>query len=209
MATPSAAPSGAHSGSSPSGAGIYVAFIPWILFSVISRHDTLAAGAVVALVAAAIIAFPGIRSGHPKMLELGTIAAFVVFTAVALAVDPADGDWLTRYARAIAAAMLAAIAFLSLLGTPFTAQYARETVPRALWDTPRFIRINRELTTMWACVFLAMVPSHVLAGLIDTRRANTIFNWVIPIALIWWAVTRTAKLSGSGGASPAADEPAR
>jgi hypothetical protein len=50
---------------------------------------------------------------------------------------------------------------------------------------------------MWAFVFTAMVPSHVIAGALDTRRANTIFNWVIPIILIVWAAKRTAAVSDS------------
>jgi hypothetical protein len=33
---------------------------------------------------------------------------------------------------------------------------------------------------MWGCVFLLMIPSHIVAGLIDTRPANLIFNWAIP-----------------------------
>jgi hypothetical protein len=52
---------------------------------------------------------------------------------------------------------------------------------------------------MWACVFLAMVPSHIVAGVIDTQRSNTIFNWVIPVVLIVWAAKRTAAVSSSAG----------
>ena len=37
-------------------------------------------------IAAVIIAIPGIRNGRPKILELGTIAAFVAFTLVAFIV---------------------------------------------------------------------------------------------------------------------------
>jgi hypothetical protein len=52
---------------------------------------------------------------------------------------------------------------------------------------------------MWGLVFAAMVPSHVIAGAIDTRRGNTIFNWLIPIALIIWAAKRTTRVSESDG----------
>ena len=33
-----------------------------------------------------------------------------------------------------------------------------------------------------------MACSHVVAGEIDTRRAESIFNWVIPIALVVLAI---------------------
>jgi hypothetical protein len=51
-------------------------------------------------------------------------------------------------------------------------------VPRKFWHSPMFEATNRRLTTMWALVFAAMVPSHVLAGAIDKRPTNIIFNWV-------------------------------
>jgi hypothetical protein len=169
--------------------------VPWILFSLITQRDSLTAAAVVALIASILIALRSISTSGPKLLEIGAVAAFVGFAIVAVVADASATMWLERYARAIAALMLAAIAFGSLLFTPFTEQYARESVPRQFWSSPRFQQVNRRLTTMWGCVFSAMVVSHVLAGAIDTRRGNTIFNWVIPIILIVWAVKRTSEVS--------------
>ena len=161
----------------------------------ITQHDTLKAAAVIALIASVVIAAPSVAAGRPKMLELGAVIAFVGFTVVAFVADPSVTAWLARYARAIAALLLALIAFSSLLFVPFTEQYARESVPRQFWSTPRFKQINRQLTLVWGCVFLVMMVSHVIAGAIDTRRGNTIFNWVVPIILIIWAVKRTGELS--------------
>ena len=175
--------------------GIYIAFIPWVLFTLITQHDTLKAAAVVALLGAVAIALPGLLAGRPKLLELGAVAAFAGFTIVAFTADASSAAWLARYARAIAAGLLALIAFGSLLVTPFTEQYARESVPRRFWSSPRFVTINRQLTLMWACVFTAMVPAHIIAGALDTRRANTIFNWIVPIVLVMWAAKRTAAVS--------------
>jgi hypothetical protein len=177
--------------------GIYIAFVPWVLLTLITQHDTLKAASVVALLASAAIALPSLLSGRPKLLELGAVLAFVGFTIVAFAADASTTAWLARYARAIAAGRLALIAFGSLLMTPFTEQYARESVPRQFWSSPRFKAINRQLTLMWALVFTIMIPSHIIAGAIDTRRANTIFNWVIPVVLIVWAAKRTAAVSGA------------
>jgi hypothetical protein len=185
----------ATTGKDGRGFGIYIAFIPWVLFTLITQHDTLKAAAVVALLGAVTIALPALLAGRPKLLELGAVAAFAGFTVVAFAADASTAAWLARYARAIAAGLLALIAFGSLLSTPFTEQYARESVPQRFWSSPRFVAINRQLTLMWACVFTAMIPSHIIAGAIDTRHANTIFNWVIPIVLIGWAAKRTASVS--------------
>jgi hypothetical protein len=177
------------------GLGIYLAFIPWIVFSVAGEHSTLKLAAIGALLASMLIAARSARAGGPKLLELGAVLAFVGFTAVAFMADPATATFLDRYARAIAAGLLSLIAFGSLLVTPFTEQYARESVPRALWSSPQFKHINRQLTTTWAVVFAAMVPAHVIAGAIDTHRANLIFNWAIPIVLVLWAAKRTARVT--------------
>ncbi len=181
------------------GFGIYLAFIPWVLFALIAQHATLKPAAAVAMGVSTAIAVPALLKGRPKLLELGAILAFGGFTVVAFNADPATSEWLARYARAIAAALLSLIAFGSLLFVPFTEQYARESVPRQFWCSPRFKQINRQLTTMWAVVFAAMVPAHVIAGAIDTHRANLIFNWAIPVVLIMWAAKRTAAASNDAG----------
>jgi hypothetical protein len=113
------------------GKGIFIALIPWIVFTVLASHATLKIGSLVALAAAIVIAVTGIRAGRPK-------------------------------------------------------QY---------WGSPKFKQINRRLTTMWGCIFAAMVPSHVIAGTLDTKLGNIIFNWAVPLALVVWGIKRS---SGSG-----------
>jgi hypothetical protein len=181
------------------GAGIYLAFVPWVLFTLITQHDSLKAAAIIALIGSVAIAIRSVSATGPKLLEIAAVLAFVGFTAVAFTADASTAAWVARYARAIAASLLAVIAFASLLFTPFTEQYARETVAREFWSSPRFKLVNRKLTLMWALVFCAMVPSHLVAGAIDTRRANTIFNWVVPIILVIWAAKRTSELSAADG----------
>ncbi len=187
------------------GLGIYLAFIPWIVFSFAAQHSTPKLAAVGALLISVLIAARSIRAGAAKLIELGAVVAFVGFTVAAFTADPATGAFLARYARAIAAAVLSTIAFGSLLVTPFTEQYARESIPRELWSSPQFKHINRQLTTMWGLVFAAMVPAHVIAGAIDSHRANLIFNWAIPIALVIWAAKRTARVSDNAQARPRTD----
>jgi hypothetical protein len=189
------APAGHRRGPGPD---IYVAFVPWVLFSLIAQQSALTWAAICALAASAMIALPSLLKGHPKLLEIGAVLTFAGFTVVALT-DPGASQWVTHYARAIAAAVLAVIAFGSLLVVPFTEQYARESVPRRLWSSPQFHEINQRLTTTWALAFTAMVPAHLIAGAIGTHRANLFFNWAIPIALIIWAAKRSARVSDAAG----------
>jgi hypothetical protein len=186
------------------GAGIFIALIPWVLFTVLAERVSLKAAALLALAAAVAIAARGVRSGHPKLLELAAVGTFIAFSIAAFTLTSGSAEWLERYARAIAAGVLALIAFGSLLSVPFTEQYAREVVPPQGWSSPRFKETNRRLTTVWACVFAGMVPSHIVAGTIDTTVGNLIFNWVIPIALVVYGAKRTTAVSQEASPPPVA-----
>jgi hypothetical protein len=105
-----------------------------------------------ALAAAVVIALPGVRSGRPKLLEVGAVVTFIGFVAVAFLADGATAQWVAWYARGIAAAILAQISFASLVFTPFTEEYAREQVPAQYWGSPKFKAINRKRPRCgWAC----------------------------------------------------------
>jgi hypothetical protein len=171
--------------------GIFIALVPWVIFSFLASHDFVKPAVVLALIAAAAIAAPGVRAGRAKILEVGALVAFAGIAAVTFA-DPAASDFIARYGRGIAAGLMSVIAFGSLLFTPFTEQYAREAVPARLWNSPQFKAANRQLTALWATVFAAMVPLHIIAGSIDTRRSNLIFNWVLPVLLVMWAAKRSS-----------------
>jgi len=177
--------------------GIFAALVPWVLFTVIAEHGTLKVASIAALVIAVLIARPGVREGRPKALEVGAVVAFAGFTLVAFAADASTAEFVERYARAIAAALLALIALGSLATTPFTEQYAREKVPQQLWDSPRFKAVNRRLTLLWAAVFAAMVPFHVAAGAINTRPTNIALNWVVPIGLVLFGIRQTSAITKS------------
>ncbi len=177
--------------------GVFIALAPWVLFTVVAQRGTLQSAAVVALLTAVVIAGRSVMAGSPKLLELAAVASFAAFVAIAFAADASVGAWVERYARAIAAAVLALIAFTSLVTVPFTEQYAREQVPREHWHTPEFRAVNRQLTLVWALVFTAMVPCHVVAGIIDTRAANIVLNWVVPIMLVMRGIDRMGAITGA------------
>ena len=185
--------------SSGGGKGIFIALIPWIVFTVLASHSSLELGSLVALAAAIVIAVPGVRAGRPKLIELGAIVTFIGFVAVAFLADGATAHWLARYARGIAALILSLISFASLFFTPFTEQYARERVPERYWGSPKFKEVNCKLTTLWACIFAAMVPFHAIAGALDTRAGNIVLNWAIPLGLVVWGIKRSAAAGGTDG----------
>jgi hypothetical protein len=187
----------------PSGIGIVIGLVPWFLFTVIAEHGTLKFASIASVVIAlGVCVYSSRNGGRPKMIEIAAVVTFIGFTVVAFVADPSVTHWLTRYARAVAACVLALLVFGSLLFVPFTEEYAREVVPREHWNSPKFKEINRRLTLLWGGVFAVMTVSHVIAGVADETRTNIIFNWVIPIALVLWGV----KHSTGGEAAPAAHQ---
>jgi hypothetical protein len=179
------------------GSGMLMAAVPWLLFTVLAERGTLKLASIGALAIAIWISRPGIQAGRPKVLELGAVFTFAAFTLAAFVVDPSVAHWLERYARAIAAGLLALIAFGSLLVVPFTEQYARERVPSQAWSSPTFKAINRRLTLIWALTFAAMVPFHIAAGAIDSQATNILFNWLTPLLLVLAAMKLSNALAGS------------
>ena len=164
----------------------YLGFLPWIVFAVVGRGslEGVAWGSVAALLTAAVITCISARDRSVKELELFSIALFVSL-AIAGALNQHDPQgFLQRYHNGVAVGALAFFAIASLAFHPFTEPYAREIVQRKWWKTSRFNRANVELTLMWAVVFVAIAASQITAGMIQTRLGSTIFNWVLPVALV-------------------------
>ncbi len=108
-----------------------------------------------------------------------------------------------------ASGVLAVVVLGTLAFIPFTEQYARESAPREVWDTPRFKRVNFALTLAWGLVFAVSAVLGVIAQEVDDGRDW--LNWIIPIALVVGAFKFTAwypeqvrREEGGGPASPAA-----
>jgi hypothetical protein len=165
-------------------------FAPWVIYWVVaSSNSNWLYGSVAAALVAIIFAAPTARAGRIKWLDAVTIVFFVGLTIAGLVVGARNKDFMDNYAQVFSSAVLAAIAFGSLLFTPFTEQYARDMVDPNEWNTPSFKRINRVLTVMWGLVFAAVA----VLGFIADRETTTdnLTNWVIPIVLLALAVRFT------------------
>jgi uncharacterized membrane protein len=177
-------------------------FIPWIIFWVVaSSPSTWEYGAIGAALAAIILALPSASRRRPKVLDVATIVFFVALAVVGAVVGAEDRDWLDRWSMVLSSGALGLIALGSLAFVPFTEQYAREQTPSELWGNPRFRKINRVLTLVWALTFLATAALGWIAVVAPSTSDWT--NWVLPIVLIVGAFKFTARYperaSASGG----------
>jgi hypothetical protein len=168
---------------------VLIGFAPWIAWWVLAANNTYREAALVALVLAVVIQLWGFLHGRePKILDLASIAWFVIIEVVAYTSSASD---LGHYAQpASSAALTLIILFTILIGRPFTEEYARETVPKEYWETTAFKSTTR--TIAWAWFFALLIGTAT--GFIRTRSgsdAETWTQWIIPIALIVIAVKFT------------------
>jgi hypothetical protein len=192
---------------------VLTGFVPWIVFSLIAtRFGPGAVGVacvLAALVAAGLVARSLTRGESAKLLEVTGVVVFVGLAVVAVAVPGVDA-FLASYGRALAAAILAVVIFALLPVMPFTEQYARESVPRQYWHTREFRAVNRRISAVWGAAVAVMAVGHAIAGTFEVpdpgvgplhRPVDLVFNWVIPGALVWWAVKRTGQLTRHAGSA--------
>ncbi len=177
------------SGEAPRTNSVFLGFAPWIIFDVVASPSTWKYAALAALIAALVLNVPDLRRGSFKILEAASLVFFAVLFVLGLAVNRQDLMWLETYAQTLANGVIAVVALGSLAFTPFTEQYARESVPRQYWDTPLFRRTNRILTAMWGGVFLVTALLGLLA--LHVKSGSDWLNWVIPIALLVAAIRFT------------------
>ncbi|MEU3861150.1 hypothetical protein AB0F03_27915 [Streptomyces sp. NPDC028722] len=169
--------------------GVFFSFAPWIIFGVVASPSTWEYAALAALIAAIVLSGRDILNGRIRPLDITGIVFFAVLSVLALALDRGQLVWVETYAQVISNGLVALVALGSLFADPFTAQYARESSPRAVWDSPVFRHINRVLTAVWGAVFALMTVSTWLA--VRYPAQDDWFNWVVPIALLVVAVKFT------------------
>ena len=149
---------------------IYIAFVPWVLFSVISRHDTMKA---------ADAARARRRRHHRDPRASATAGPRSSSSA------PSPPSSRSRWSpsssirpRTTGSSATAArspprcwplIAFGSLaVDLPFTEQYARESVPEQYWSSPRFkSRQPPAHPDVGRASSRSFVPRHIIAGYVE------------------------------------------
>jgi hypothetical protein len=129
--------------------GILLAFLPFFVFVVVERIWGVATGLVVATLISAglLIRDALLRNGTVKVLE-----GLAIYTLLA------GPTWSIPAVRLRVDAGLLLVVLVSMaIRQPFTLQYARETVPPELWESPQFVRTNYIITAVWAAAFAVMV----------------------------------------------------
>ena len=131
----------------------YGAFTALIL--VASATTSLVAAAAVC---AATIGFDRYQGRSLKILAAGSVILFVAIAAYLNLIDAGVSDKAVRVAVDIG---VFAISLGSMLArTPFTMQYALESVPAEIAAMPGFVRANYIITSAWTAAALLMMLAN-------------------------------------------------
>ncbi|SFE83554.1 hypothetical protein [Streptomyces mirabilis] len=142
-------------------------FVPWIVAGVVSSFDWRW-GAIAGLVSGLLLLLQDRFRGvglDALILEISTVAYFVVFGAVAVA-DP--GSALADHTDVVSFGWLAATAWGTLaIRRPFTLGIAKRQTPPEYWDMPEFVRVNNHITSAWGAGFTFIGVSLAVCGAVD------------------------------------------
>ena len=139
---------------------LMLAFAPWIAFWIISLGHSMLWLKVGICAAALLVVVMGVTRLHRGTI-LWAGVAFFAFAVISVAWQ--ENMWIVRHLGFLASGTLFLATFLSMfMGQPFTESYARDHVPKELWDSPTFIRGCFTVTGAWGFVFLANTMVNVL-----------------------------------------------
>ena len=189
--------------------GIVLGFAPWIVYLIVvglaGAHGVPLAALLALAVAIGLVAQSVIRRQAPKLLAVAAAVIFAGYGVAALAA-PGVEPFLAVYGRAVAALLLALTILVLLPVLPFTEQFARESVPRRYWSSPRFRALNRRVSAVWALAIGGSGIANALAAtLADDPGAHrgllpVLLRIVVPVVLLIGAMRYTqAAAAGAGG----------
>ncbi len=150
---------------------LILAFAPWIAFWIISLGHSMLWLKVGICTAALLVVVMGVTRLHRGVI-LWAGVAFFAFAVISVAWQ--ENMWVVRHLGFLASGTLFLATFLSMfLGQPFTESYARDHVPKELWDSPSFIRGCFTVTGAWGFVFMA----NTLVNVVKIQRP-TVADWI-------------------------------
>jgi len=190
--------------------GLILAFLPLIAFSFLSRflpHGYIGVAGLVAAVCAVIAILASHPIWPPKVLNVIQLVIFGVIAVLGFTVGKGDDRWLATWGGAGIGLVLGTVILLLVPVAPFTEQFARESVPRAEWSSPTFIKINRVLSAAWGVAIFLIGVSRVLAAEINghtTRRLpETLLGLIVPLVIIIYMLRFSKKYPERVGHEPA------
>ena len=191
---------------------VVLGFLPFVAFSVLT-HVIDAGWAAGAGLLAAVVGIAVTARGGLKIPPTVQGAILLVMAVLAVTGGPGVDAFLTHYGPGLAGVLFGFFLVATASVIPFTAQISRDTVSPEYWHDPRFLDVNRRISTAWGLAVLVLGTCQVAGAEIgDTGAAlglRLAVNWVVPIVVLWQArnySNRTAAVAHEAAARHAARE---
>jgi hypothetical protein len=165
--------------------GIFLSFLPWIVFWVLSGRDNYHIAVLAATAVVIFLNVKGIKQRRIKILDLGTLIFFIILAGISFSHEAA---WIDHYSAPLSDVAMFLIALISLvIRKPFTLQYAYEQVDQEFWNTPGFYTTNRTISTVWCAAFaMNTVLSYLYV------KHPYMLDWIIHILVLVGAIKFTS-----------------
>ena len=188
---------------------IIIGFIPQlIVFAILANWLPLGWAAVAGLaVALALIAVTAFHGGVKVLLVVQAVI-LAVFAVVGFTAGHHDATAFEPYARGVASLALGAFIVATSFSFPFTAQFARRSVPEQYWHSPQFLAINRRLSLTWGLAVLAIGASHFAAVYVGSGSpaVRILLDWGIPVFAAYQAYSVTKRTIARSARQPRPDD---
>jgi hypothetical protein len=170
---------------------LIVGFLPLIAFSLLAKvlpSGDIGTAALVAALLAVAVMLTSRPVWPPKILNACSFVLFAVLAILGFSVSKGDDSWLATWTGAGVGIIIGVVMLLLVPVIPFTEQYARESVPREEWGSPRFKRVNRSLSLAWGASIVLIGLSRLAAAAARHSSAHTVaqilLGAAVPVVII-------------------------
>jgi hypothetical protein len=130
-------------------------FLPWVAFGILNR--IFPAYAMLCGIFICFFTYPRLRKGF--ILEWGTLLFFIIgFLYEIVWKSPSFSQHMYLFSSFFP---IMVAGFSLLINKPFTLQYAKLKMEKKYWDHPLFIKINKIMTALFCCIFVAVLCVNI------------------------------------------------
>jgi len=129
----------------------YLGFAAWLVYGLIGEREYWRTAACAGLVIMLAIVAYEMFTRRIKIIDCTSLGFFLL--ALIALTTVGEGSFI-RYQTIFGWGLFAVAAWVTMsFGVPFRLQYARERVPRELWNKPSFRQVHFRLSVVWAIIF--------------------------------------------------------
>ena len=131
---------------------MFISFIPWIVYWVLSGIEE-PIGIVLGLVLSLILLTPQIIK---KEINIFDSASFLYFSIALIGWYILNIDAFIEMSGFLGYFTMFLLAVVSvIIKRPYTLQVSKRDYPREYWDKPEFIKVNTLITMLWALIYIS------------------------------------------------------